>query len=240
MPAPAFWRFTGADDRGALAPKLEAVIRGGLDRARTTSAKASWFNALRGIATTPPAVAWLEQVWSRKIKVPGLPLAEADEADLALELAVRGIPNAGDVLVTQLGRFQNPDRKARFAFVMPALSQDVAVRETFFDGPQGPARRRREAWVLEAARYLHHPLRAAASKKLVRPALDLLLRDPADRRHLLPEALGGRHARRVPGRHHGVRGARLHRRAAADYPPRLRWALLASADGLFRAARLSR
>jgi len=59
--------------------------------------------------------------------------------------------------------------------VMPALSQDAAVREKFFAGLADVNNRRHEAWVLEAARYLHHPLRAAASKKLVKPALDMVL-----------------------------------------------------------------
>ena len=51
---------------------------------------------------------------------PKLPLAETDEADLALDLAVRDVPHAAEILTTQLERFKNPDRKARFAFVRPA------------------------------------------------------------------------------------------------------------------------
>ena len=82
--------------------------------------------------------------------------------------------DADAILKAQLERFKNPDRKARFAFVMPALSRDAGVREQFFASLSDVNNRRREAWVLEAARYLHHPLRAALSKKLIRPALDLV------------------------------------------------------------------
>ena len=46
-----------------------------------------------------------------------LPMSETDEADLALDLAVRDVPDAAKILTTQLERFKNPDRKARFAFV---------------------------------------------------------------------------------------------------------------------------
>ena len=57
--------------------------------------------------------------------MPGLPLAEPDEIALALELAVRDVPQAGRRSCSaQHDRTQNPDRKARFAFVMPALSAD--------------------------------------------------------------------------------------------------------------------
>ena len=42
-------------------------------------------------------------------------------------------PGWDEILRTQLDRTQNPDRKARFAFVMPALSADPAERERAFD-----------------------------------------------------------------------------------------------------------
>src|SRR4030095_2280827 len=64
--------------------------------------------------------------------------------------------------------------KARFAFVMPALSRNPAVRDAFFDSLNDVANRRHESWVLAAARYLHHPLRAPYSKKYIRPALALV------------------------------------------------------------------
>ena len=99
----AFWRFTQADDRAATGAELEAVFKAGLASAKTTSAKAAWFDALRSVATTPATVAWLERVWRREIKVPGLPLAETDEASLALDLAVRDVSNADAILKTPAG-----------------------------------------------------------------------------------------------------------------------------------------
>jgi aminopeptidase N len=235
-----FWRYTGADNRTEMAPRLERVIRAGLDRAKTTSAKSAWFNALRNIATTPDTVAWLEQVWSRKVKVPGLPLAEADEMDLAFELAVRDVPNADTILVEQAGRLQNPDRKARFQFVAPALSREPAIRLAFFEGLKDPANRRREAWVLEAVRYIHHPLRASESKKLIKPALDLVLEIQRTGDIFFPKrwadaTLGGYQAVSTAAEVRAFIDA-----LPKDYPPRLRWVLLASADPLFRAAQLSR
>src|SRR4030095_2810300 len=85
-----FWRFTPADDRAAMAEPLEKVLRAGLDRATSTSTKAAWFSALRSTATTPATVGWLERVWRRDEKIPGLPQAEADETDLALDPGGRG------------------------------------------------------------------------------------------------------------------------------------------------------
>jgi aminopeptidase N len=232
-----FWRFTAADDRAAIAEPLEKVLRTGLERATSTSAKAAWFSTLRSTATTPATVAWLERVWRRDEKIPGLPQAEADESDLALELAVRDVADAEAILQTQLDRFKNPDRKARFAFAMPALSRDPAVRERFFESLKDVNNRRREAWVLLGVRYLHHPLRAAASKKLVIPALSLVREIQQTGDIFFP----GRWTVATLNGYQSVQTAADVRefinRLPPDYPPRLKWVLLSSADPLFRAAR---
>jgi len=233
-----FWRFTAADDRNAAAVRLEPVLRAGLARSASTSLKAAWFSALRGMALTPATVDWLERVWQRTASIPGLPLAEVDEADLAADLAVREVPHAEEILNRQLQRFANPDRKARFAFIMPALSRDPAIREKFFDSLRVRQNRAQEAWVLDAARYLHHPLRAAASKKLVRPALELVPEIKRTGDIFFPK----RWADATLGGYQSVQTAAEVRAfingLPPEYPQRLRWVLLSAADPLFRAAKL--
>ena len=130
-------------------------------------------------------------MWRKTESVPGLTLAEPDYITLALELAVREPAAWKEILDEQFARIENPDRKARFAYVRPALSADQGVRDTFFERLNEIAFRQREAWVLEGLSYLHHPLRAAASEKYIPASLALLARDSAYRRHLLPEALDG-------------------------------------------------
>ncbi len=138
----------------------------------------------------------------------------------------------------QLDRFKNPDRKARFAFVMPALSRETAVREQFFNGLADVSNRRREAWVLEAIRYLHHPLRAGASRKYVRAALDLVPDIQRTGDIFFPK----RWADATLSGYQSIQTAAEVRAfidaLPAGYPQRLRWVLLSSADPLFRAARL--
>jgi aminopeptidase N len=233
-----FWRFTPATERAAWAAELEPVLRRGLERATTTSAKAAWFTALRSIATTDATVKWLEEVWARKRTILGLPLAEVDESDLAFDLAVRDVPNADAILAAQLERITNADRKARFAFIAPALSRDAVKRESFFSSLRSPAQRAREAWVLDAVRYLHHPLRAQASAALVRPALDLTLEIKRTGDIFFPKrwadaTLAGY---QTPAVADDVRA--FIDLLPDDYPPRLRWVLLSSADPLFRASTL--
>jgi aminopeptidase N len=233
-----FWRFTGADERLAIAPALDSLIRAGLGRATSTSARASWFNALRAMATTDTTVRWLEQVWRGDVKIGGLPLSESDLGDLALDLAVRGVDGASAILETQLDRFSNPDRRARFAFIMPAVSADPAARDRFFESLKDVRNRQREAWVLDAARYLHHPLRAAASKGYVVDALVLVREIQRTGDIFFPK----RWADATLAGYQSVQTAAEVRALVDglpdDYPVRLRWVLLSAADPLFRAARI--
>jgi len=232
-----FWKFTPPQDRAALAPSIEALFRDGLARATTTSLKSAWFSALKNLATTPETIAWLRDVWDRKVEVPGLSLSENDETDLALELALRGTDQAEALLDAQAARIANPDRKARFAFVRPAVSASAATREAKFESFRDVANRRREAWVLEAMGYLHHPLRSEQSRHLVVPALQMVreIRDTGD--IFFPK----RWADATLGGHRSAEAAADVRAyldsLPSDYPERLRWVLLASADPLFRAAR---
>jgi aminopeptidase N len=231
----AFWRFSSDEDRAALAPRLERTLRSGLQRASGSSAKATYFNAFRSIVTTRDGVAFLERVWRRTEKVPGLVLAEPDEATMALELAVRSVPNAAAILEEQRKRFANPDRKARFEFVMPALSERPETRDLWFKSLADVANRRREPWVEEGLAYLHHPLRAGESLRYIRPALDLLqeiqrtgdIFFPTDWTHAV---LGGHRSKEA------AETVRSFLDGQPDYPIRLKRVVLQAADDLFRAA----
>jgi aminopeptidase N len=188
------------------------------------------------MATTPATLAWLAKVWDRTETVAGLPLAEADYSALALDLAVREVPDAAAILTGQLGRIDNPDRRARFQFIVPALSADPAIRERWFLALKDVANRRREPWVLDGLEYLHHPLRAAASARYVRPSLDLLweIQKTGDiffPKRWMDATLGGYRAPSVATTVRDFLTA-----APPDYPARLTNIVLQSADELFRAA----
>jgi aminopeptidase N len=230
-----FWRFLPAADRARFAPLVEAALRSGIDRSSSSSMKATYFGAFRSTATSPEGVGFLERVWRREEKIPGLTLAEPDEAGMALDLAVRSVANASTILEEQRARFTNPDRKARFEFVMPALSADAATRDRFFESLRDVDRRRREPWVVEGLRYLNHPLRADHALKYVRPGLDLLveIRRTGDiffPRNWMDALLSG---------HNSPDAAEMVRafiRESPDYPVRLRRIIQQSADLLFRAS----
>ena len=232
----AYWQFTDPAARAKLAPRLELVLRLGLDGARTQTLKSVWFNAIRDTAQTPATMAWLARVWDETEKVPGLTLAETDFIRLAEEIAVRGGPDASSIVDRQIARTSNPDRKAQLVFVRLALSPNAAEREAWFASLAEAANRRREPWVLEGLRYVHHPLRANASETLVEPSLVMLREiqrtgDIFFPKRWMDATLGNYQTRTAAAT---VRA--FLDRQPPDYPERLRRIILSSADDLFRAS----
>jgi aminopeptidase N len=232
----AFWHQISTGQRTARAPELEALLRGGLARARTASQKSAWFNAFRDVVLTRDGLAFLERVWRREEKIEGLTFAETDELDMALNLAVREVPEWRQILTAQRDRTQNPDRKAQFEFVMPALSADPAVREQAFERLRDVRNRSHEPWVLESLRYLNHPLREAQARRFVRPALDLLQEIQKTGDIFFPK----RWMDATLSSQRSPEAAAMVRQILAahpELPQRLRWVVLNAADDLFRAVK---
>ena len=129
----------------------------------------------------------------------------------------------------------NPDRKDRFEFVIPSVSDREDIRDAWFKKLSDVQNRRREPWVVEGLRYLNHPLRAAGSEKYIRPSLDLLreIQQTGDiffPKNWMDATLGG---------HNSLGAAKIVRDFLTehkDYPIQLRRIILQSADELFRAA----
>jgi aminopeptidase N len=231
-----YWTFMPQERRMKQTSVLESLLRDGLSRAPNVSQKSAWFSAFRNIAQTSAGVEWLRRVWGREEKIEGLPLVEADEIALATALAVREVPGWAMILTTQLERTQNPDRKARFEFVMPSLSADPKIREQSFERLRDVKNRRREPWVLESLGYLHHPLRAESSEHLIRPSLDLLQEIQRTGDIFFPK----RWVDATLGGHRSAEAARTVQtflNQSPKLPERLRWVVLTSADELFRASK---
>ncbi len=234
-----YWRYLPASEREERVPGIERVLREGIGRSQSSSLKSAYFSAFRSVVTTAEGIAFLDRVWGREETIPGLPLSETDETTMAEQLALRSHPRSSEILAEQLGRIENPDRRERFQFVIPALSADPVERSAFFARIGNSANRRREPWVLSGLRFLNHPLRAGEALDLIRPALEELVevRNTGDiffPRSWLGALLSG---------HNSPRAAEIVREFLSDreedYPNRLRQIILQSADPLFRSVAIS-
>src|SRR5262249_55415858 len=116
------------------------------------------------------------------------------------------------------------------------LSANAAERDAWFASLADVANRRREPWVLEGLRYLHHPLRAGASEKYIEPSLVMLREIQRTGDIFFPK----RWMDGTLGNYQSHSAAATVRafldRQPVDYPERLRRVILSSADDLFRAS----
>ncbi len=211
------------------------MLRAGLDAATTASQKAAWFNAYRDTVLSGDGVAWLERVWRREKRIPGLTLAEPDEIALALELAVRDVPAGPRSCGRSWSGRRTPIARRGLPSSCRRCRPNAAEREAAFERFRQVENRRREPWVLESLVYLNHPLREAHAQRFVAPALELLREIQRTGDIFFPtrwmdSTLWGHRSPEV------AQQVRTFLAAQRDYPERLRWTVLSTADELFRAA----
>jgi len=232
-----FWRYLTDKDRIAAAPRLEEALLSGIRRAAVTSLKSTYFTAFRRTVTTPAGLAYLERVWRRQEVIAGLTFAEADYIDMAQELALRQGANAGAILAEQHENITNPDRKDRFAFLMPALSSDAPARDEFFASLARLENRAHEEWVADGLGFINHPLRRAHAERYIQPSLELLREIQRTGDIFFPTNWTSA----VLAGHNSPAAAETVKRFLAsqqNYPPRLRQIIEQQSDQLSRAARI--
>ncbi|GGB85277.1 M1 family metallopeptidase [Dyadobacter sediminis] len=169
-----WWTFLEPEERSILQNKAERVLWDLLEKTSDKGIKTSYFRAFKNVALTPDGLQKLELLWNEKLVVKDLVLSEDDKISLACELALKGSGDNDPIFNKQLENTGNPDRKAKLKFVIPSLSKNIAERNAFFESLKKPENREKEAWVLEALAYLHHPLRAKSAIPYLRPSLDML------------------------------------------------------------------
>jgi aminopeptidase N len=234
-----FWRFIPVASRDSIAASLEASIWEAMQKAATGNEKKLLFKAYGNIALSTKAMDTLYSVWKKQQPPSGVKLSEDDYTGLAAALSLRNYPGSPSILNEQLARIQNKDRRQRLQFLMPALSADMQVRDSFFAALKDAAARKKEAWVVTGLGYLHHPLRAAASEKYLPQTLNLLEEvqrtgDVFFPNNWLQASLGWY---RTPSAAAVVRGFL---KAHPGYNAKLKAKILQASDNLFRAEKLGR
>ncbi len=170
-----FWRFISVTDRASIAPKLILAIEERLGSGLVASSmKKTLFNLYQRIGYTPASSKKLYGIWSKSIQIDGLALNETDFTNLASALALYNYPKSDSILKVQLQHISNPDRKKRFEYLLPALSNNPNDRANFIKALTKAENREKENWVATGLNYIHHPLRQETSIKYLRRCLDLV------------------------------------------------------------------
>ncbi|MBE0675443.1 MAG: aminopeptidase, partial [Bacteroidales bacterium] len=161
-------------------------------------------------------------------------LSEEDRCSLALVLSLKGHSDSEDILMRQLSEIENPDRRKKFEFLIPSVSADQEVRDSFFEKLKDPLNREREPWVIEGLGYLHHPIRASASVKYIRESLEMLEEVKQTGDIFFPANWVGT----ILSGHNSAEAYEIVRsflESHPSYPDDLRLKILQTSDNLFRA-----
>ena len=168
-----YWRLLPRVERGRRGPGVELVLWEGAGQAPSATLRSAYFSAWRDVVESSDGIERMKRIWEGRESSP-VPLAEADRTRLAAVLAVLEVDGWRQLLEQQGSAITNLDRRARFAFLRPALSADPTDRERFFSALADPSNRQHEPWVLDGLSYLNHPLRADHARQFIEPALELL------------------------------------------------------------------
>lgn len=168
-----YWQFISPAKRMSLVLPLENAIWNALALQKGANNKKQLLKAYQDIFMSTVAHDRLYKIWKTQAAPEGIKLSEDDYTNLALALALRNDSDQS-ILKVQAGRITNADRKSRFEFIIPALSDNLQQRDQFFASLQQKSNREKESNVLAALYYLHHPLRQETSVRYLEKSLDLL------------------------------------------------------------------
>jgi aminopeptidase N len=171
--ASLYWTFTRPADRAALASQMEAALWNAMEIQTQPNNKKVLFRAYQNVYVSEVAGKRIYDIWQQQQPPTGIKLAEEDYISLALTIALKN-DTASSVITQQRDRLKDADKKARLDFLMPALSANVLVRDSFFSSLTDRKNRAKEAWVLTALQYLHHPLRQSTSFKYLPQSLEMV------------------------------------------------------------------
>ncbi|MBE7170865.1 MAG: aminopeptidase [Williamsia sp.] len=231
-----YWTFLSPAKREALAQETEEQLWTAMQGQSAANNKKILFKAYQDVFTSDSAQRIIYAIWQQQQPPQGVKLTEDDYTSLALSIALK-TDTATRVLQQQEARIKNEDRKKRLQYLEPALSADPAVRDQFFARLKDRRNREKEAWVVTALSYLHHPLRQATSIRHLPESLALLEEIQRTGDIFFPQSW----LSAAWGMYQNKEAARI----ATDflkthpaYPPKLRNKLLQATDNLLRAQKL--
>ncbi|QKJ29190.1 aminopeptidase [Mucilaginibacter mali] len=168
-----YWTFLTPAQRDAYHNELEQSLWAAMQKQQQGNNKKILFKTYQDVYIGKEAGERIYSIWKAQHAPDGVKLNEDDYTSMALSIALKN-DTATHVLLQQTARITNADRKARLAWLSSALSPDVNIRDAFFASLSERKNREKEAWVVTAVGYLHHPLRQSTSIKYLPKSLDLL------------------------------------------------------------------
>ncbi|WP_031427143.1 M1 family aminopeptidase [Flavimarina sp. Hel_I_48] len=169
-----FWHFLTPEQRDDHQKELETLVYNALKNNLKPNIKKTLFNVFSNVAYSEEGREKLYKIWKKDTKIADLRLNEDDFTAMAQDLAVYKHPKRAEILEQTEDFISNPDKKKRFQFLLPALSEDENERDAFFNSFKEEKNREKESWVTAAANLINHPLRQQSAIKHIQLSQDLV------------------------------------------------------------------
>lgn len=169
-----YWDYLTENQQKKYQPIIEESSYLFLQTEQPSNIKKIIFNLFSSVAYSKTGKERLYSIWSKTKNIQDLKLNEDDYEKMAMLLALYQHPKATEVLNQTLANTRNPDKQKRLQFLLPALSNDVVVRDAFMQSLKEEKNRVHGTWVITALSFMNHPLRQETAQKNLRLCLDLV------------------------------------------------------------------
>lgn len=169
-----FWVFLTEEQRDLVLPITVESLHEVLYADSPKNMKKIAYHLLSKVGCNQKSLEILFGLWSKDFQIKNLFLNEDDFTALAMRLAVFKHPKASEILVTQQASISNKDRLEGFRWLLPSVSSDELVRDSFMKSLLQKENREKESWVQKALNNMHHPVRQKTASKHIRSILEKL------------------------------------------------------------------
>jgi aminopeptidase N len=154
-----YWTFLTEAQKDEIQVTTENNLMNLLKQNLPKNIKKTIFNLYQSIAISKNGKDNLYKIWNGNLKIDQLFLNENNLTSLALQLSVLEHPKSKEIMAEQELNISNPDQLERFKWLLPAVSKDVKIRNSFMKSLFEKENREKESWVQSGLNYFHHPLR---------------------------------------------------------------------------------
>lgn len=126
-----FWKFLPKEQHNKLLNTTESTVFELLQTELPKNIKKTLFNLYSNLAYNETGKEKLFQLWNKTLVIDNLTLNETDLTNLAVKLAIYQHPKSEEINQQQLENIKNKDKKERFSWLLPTLSNDEKVRDDF-------------------------------------------------------------------------------------------------------------
>lgn len=169
-----YWSYLTEKQQQAYQHKIEDFSYSLLKTERPSNIKKVLFGLFTSVAYSGDGIEKLYRIWNKTDVIDRLKLNEDDYERIAMLLSLYQHPKATEILIQTLEETKNPDKKSRLEFLLPALSNDVAVRDDFMLSLKDEKNRSHASWVIIALSYMNHPLRQQSAQNHLKLCLHMV------------------------------------------------------------------